>query len=104
MRLSHFFIALAIAPIASCALGAPYASNVVISGGTNVSFILNEPADSLTYSINGGAPQALDGTSKGTKNFVLGSSTDTFSIKATKNDAVGYTMPTGATIGPDTNG
>ena len=74
---------------------APYASNVAVTGGTTVNFILNEPADALTYSINGGAAVALDGTTKGLKTFTLGASTDSFSISAEKNAAVGYTIPTG---------
>jgi hypothetical protein len=95
---------MATAPIATCAFGAPYASNIVVTGGTNVSFILNEPADSLTYSINGGPAQSLSGATKGLKNFVLGSPTDTFSITASKTDSVGYTVPTGGTIATDANG
>src|SRR4051794_10919191 len=47
----------------------PYASNVVVSG-TNVSFTLNEAADWVTVSINGGAPQQL-ATNKGTIFFGL---------------------------------
>src|SRR3954471_5265074 len=72
----------------------PYASGVVKSG-TSVSFILNEPADALTYSINGGAPVALNGATKGTKTFTLNAPTDTFSISAEKTAATGYTIPTG---------
>jgi hypothetical protein len=71
---------------------APYASNVVISG-TTVNFILNEPADTLTYSINGGGAIALDGTSNGAKSFALGAPGDTFTIIAEKNDPLGYTIP-----------
>jgi hypothetical protein len=74
-----------------------YASNVVKTG-TTVTFTLNEPADSLKYSINGGALQALDGTSKGTKTFNLGAASDTFSIVAEKNSATGFTIPTGNVI------
>jgi hypothetical protein len=83
----------------------PYASNVSISG-TTVNFILNEPADTLTYSLNGGAAVALNGTTSGAKTFSLGASTDTFSIVAEKNDPIGYTIPNGgmrdyATPNPD---
>jgi hypothetical protein len=85
------------------AQSSPFASNVVISG-TNVSFILNEPADSLTYSINGGAQVALSGAAKGTKSFTLGAPTDTFSIYASKYDPTGYSIPTGNTIAADANG
>ena len=53
-------------------LATPYASNVT-KAGTTVSFILNEPSDTLKYSINGGALRPLDGTTKGTKTFNLGS-------------------------------
>jgi hypothetical protein len=75
----------------------PYASNVVKTG-TTVTFTLNEPADSLKYTINGGALQTLNGATKGTKTFNLGAATDTFSIVAEKNAATGYTIATGATI------
>jgi hypothetical protein len=75
----------------------PYASGVQKTG-TSVSFILNEPADTLTYSINGGAPVSLDGTTKGTKTFTLGSATDKFSIVAEKNAATGFLVPTGGTL------
>lgn len=81
----------------SVALAAPYASNVIKSG-TTVNFILNEPADTLTYSINGGPAQALDGTTKGSKTFSLASPTDTFSISAQKSAAAGYTIPSGVEI------
>ena len=81
----------------------PFASNVVLTG-TNVSFILNEPATSLVYSINGGPYVGLDGSTKGAKSFVLGSPTDTFSISAGKSDSVGYTIPTGGTVAADANG
>jgi hypothetical protein len=76
---------------------APYASGVSISG-TTVNFILNEPADALSYSINGGAPQVLNGATIGAKSFSLASPTDTFSIIASKNDPVGYTIPTGEEV------
>ena len=79
------------------AVATPYASNVSKTG-VAVNFILNEPADTLTYSINGGAAQPLNGATKGAKTFNLNSPTDTFSISATKNAATGYTIATGATI------
>jgi len=69
-----------------------------------VNFTLNEPADSLFVRINGGAPIFLDGTTKGLKNFTLNSASDTFAITATKNDPIGYTIPTGAIIPITTNG
>src|SRR4051794_26078483 len=75
----------------------PYASNVTKTG-TQVSFTLNEPAGTLQYKINGGAPVALDGTTKGAKTFNLGSPTDTFSIIADKNAATGYSIATGGTV------
>ncbi|MBA4106932.1 MAG: hypothetical protein C0485_14370 [Pirellula sp.] len=78
---------------------APFASRVVISGGTNVSFILNEPADALAYRLNGVGPlQPLSGATKGTKTFSMNAPTDTFEIFVNKIDTVGYTIPTGATI------
>jgi hypothetical protein len=87
----------------SVATAAPYASNVTISA-TTVTFVLNEGGSTLTYSINGGAPQTLDGSTPGAKTFNLTSPTDTFSITATKNDPVGYRIPTGATTPTATNG
>jgi hypothetical protein len=104
MHKRTFGILCAACAFASAAFASPYASNVNISGGTNVSFILNEPADSLTYSINGGAPQALDGSAKGTKNFVLGSASDTFSISVSKTDSLGYSIPLGTQVATDANG
>jgi hypothetical protein len=90
--------------LASSALQAtPYASHVRVTG-TTVTFILNEPADSLTYSINDGPAQVLDGSTKGSKTFNLVSPTDKFAIVAGKNAAVGYTIPTGGTIAPVANG
>jgi hypothetical protein len=107
MTKSRFAIAAAAAAAvgfsASFAQAAPYASGVQITG-TNVSFILNEPSDLLTVSINGGAPIALDGSTAGTKIFSLGSTSDTFSITAQKTDAVGYTIPTGGTTAAALNG
>ena len=73
----------------------PYASNVTITGGTTVSFILNETSDSLKYTINGGAPVSIANTTKGTKTFNLTSPTDTFSIIAEKTAASGYSIPDG---------
>lgn len=82
---------------------APYASGISIDN-TAVSFILNEPADTLAVSINGGPFTLLDGSTKGLKTFNLGSASDTFSISAFKNDSVGYTIPTGGTIATAANG
>src|SRR5436190_23968548 len=75
----------------------PYASGVTKTG-TSVSFILNEPTDVLKYTINGGSPLTLDGTTKGTKSFTLGSPTDTFSIIAEKTAATGFLIPTSGTV------
>ncbi|MCC7475403.1 MAG: PEP-CTERM sorting domain-containing protein [Pirellulales bacterium] len=85
------------------AIATPYASNVRISG-TDVSFILNEPADTLTYSINGGLPVALDGSSGGAKVFTLGAPTDTFSIVAEKTAYAGFTIGDGGTVTPTGSG
>ncbi len=64
----------------------PYASQVTISG-TQVGFVLNEDADSLTYSLNGGAATPLgDGTAAGLHTFNLNSGSDTFSIVANKTE------------------
>src|SRR4051794_5921141 len=79
----------------------PYASAVTkttVGATTSVSFILNEPTDTLKYTINGGSPVTLDGTTKGTKTFNLTNANDTFSIIAEKNAATGYTIPTGGTV------
>src|SRR4029450_13515122 len=76
------------------ARGAAYVSGVGISG-TTVNFILNEPADLLAYSINGGPVMVLDGSTNGSKSFDLTSPTDSFQIAAVKSDTVGYTIPTG---------
>jgi hypothetical protein len=84
-------------------LAAPYASNVLIAG-TSVNFILNEPADALLVSIDGGVPQLLDGSTAGTKGFTLPSASSTFSITAQKTDPVGYTIPTGVTQGSASGG
>jgi hypothetical protein len=99
-------LAVAFWAIPSLLLATPYASSPSLSG-TSVSFILNEPADSLTYRINGGSPVTLDGTTIGLKNFTLGSPTDTFSISAQKNSATGFTIPaspSSMTLGTETNG
>jgi autotransporter-associated beta strand protein len=81
----------------------PYASNVKITGGTNVSFVLNENADSVTYSINGGAPVSLP-TTKGTQSFTLGAPTDTFTIDVGKSSTTGYGIVTGDVLAPTANG
>jgi hypothetical protein len=103
-RLNVAIIALCSALISSnITQAAPYASNVRVNG-TSVTFILNEPADSLSYSLNDGSPQALDGSTKGTKSFSLNSPTDKFAIMAGKNSSSGYTIPTGGTINPVATG
>jgi len=92
-RFPFMFIAVvALAGNTSLVHATPYASNVVKTG-TTVNFLLNEPSDSLKYSINGGALQSLDGTTKGAKTFNLTNASDTFSIVAEKNAAVGFTIP-----------
>ena len=58
MRLNHFyalFATISLLAVPSVLRTAPYASNVQVTG-TTVNFLLNEPSDTLTYSINGGAP------------------------------------------------
>lgn len=81
----------------SSAVGAPYASGVAVNG-TDVSFVLNEPADWLGYQINGGPLTYLDGSARGTKTFALNAANDAFSIVAKKTESVGYTIPTGGVI------
>src|SRR6476660_3654448 len=76
----------------------PYASSVTVTGGTSVSFILNEPTDVLKYSINGGAfVNSSDGLGKGAHTFTIPNGA-TFSIVADKAATTGYTIPTGNTI------
>jgi hypothetical protein len=70
----------------------------------DVSFILNEPADTLGYRVNGSPLQPLDGSTAGFKNFSLSSASDTFAIVARKTDSVGYSIPTGSTIPASTTG
>lgn len=88
---------------AGVANASPYPSSVTISA-TTVSFILNEGGSTLTYSINGGPAQSLDGSTPGLKTFSLTSPTDHFSITATKTDSVGYLIPTGTQTPTATNG
>jgi hypothetical protein len=108
-RMSFLHGSIATAVALSLTLGstktdaASYASSVSIAG-TTVTFILNEPADALSYSINGGAPTFIDGTTNGLKTFNLTSASDTFSITAAKNDPIGYTIPTGVTASAIVNG
>lgn len=78
------------------AVAAPYPSAVNVSG-TTVTFRLNEVADALTYSINGGPEQALP-TSVGVQTFSLNDPSDSFQIFARKTDTVGYSIPTGNLI------
>ena len=85
--------------LSSSARGAAYASGVSING-TTVSFILNEPADQLSITLNGTSTISLDGSTSGVKTFNLGSTSDTFAITASTNDPIGYTIPTGGTIAP----
>ena len=59
---------------------------------------MNEPADTLFYRVNSGPVQTLDGSTKGTKTFMLGAAGDQFSIVAGKMAATGYSIPTGGTI------
>ena len=89
--------------LSSSARGAAYASGVSING-TTVSFILNEPADQLSITLNGTSTISLDGSTSGVKTFNLGSTSDTFAITASTNDPVGYTIPTGGTIAPVATG
>src|SRR5436190_3191737 len=106
MRLTRF---LALAAAVSLTLSStwvhatPYASGVTVTGGTSVSFILNEPADVLKYSINGGNFTNLDGTTKGTKSFTIPNGA-TFSIVADKTAATGFLIPTGGITSPNAAG
>jgi len=81
---------------------APYASNISVSG-TTVNFTLNQTADFLSYSINGGSPVVMADPSKGSKSFNLNSPSDTFSIIAELTSFSGFTIPTGGTVNPTAN-
>lgn len=87
---------------AAVAQAAPYASNLTVTG-TTVSFILNELADSVTYSINSGPAQPLANT-VGTQSFFLNSPTDSFSIVANKSSGLGWINATGSTSGTTASG
>jgi hypothetical protein len=92
-----------LASFAAALQAAPLASNVVLSG-TNVNFILNQPADTLGYRVNNGPLVLLDGSTKGAKSFSVGAPTDKFTIIAGKTES-GYTTPTGGpAIAADANG
>src|SRR5689334_11859775 len=97
MRHSRFVALTAVLLLASgfsTAQATPYASGVSIDNGTKtVSFILNQPSTTLTYSINGGAPVALNGATTGVKSFTLGALTDKFTIVADTTDPGGYSVP-----------
>jgi PEP-CTERM motif len=100
IRLSFFFALCA--SISSALVASPFASNILLTGGgTNVSFILNEDADALTYSINGGVDVSLTPT-KGIHSFAIAPA-DLFAIKASKNET-GYALPTGGSIAPVATG
>jgi hypothetical protein len=96
-----FYLAL-ISLSSNAVMASPFASTVLLTGGTNVSFILNEDAASLTYSINGGTDVALPAT-KGSHGFTIAPG-DKFAIKTSKYDPVGYTIPTGGSVAPVANG
>src|SRR4051812_18759838 len=99
-RFAALAAVLLLAASSSLVQATPYASGISIDNPTKtVSFILNQPSSTLTYSINGGAPVALNGATTGTKSFTLGSLTDEFSIVADNTDAGGYSVPlVGTTI------
>jgi len=106
MHFNRFAAALAVVGLvmnSARVYATPYASGVTKTG-TTVSFILNEPTDTLKYTINNGAPVTLDGTTKGTKTFSLSNASDVFSIIAEKNAATGFLIPTGGTIAGIANG
>src|SRR5690242_8187269 len=87
---------------ASPARANPHASNV--KGTVNhVTFVLNENADSVTYSITGGAQVNLP-TTKGTQGCTLGAPTDTFSIIVGKPASTGYGIVTGDVLAPTASG
>jgi hypothetical protein len=92
------------AGFAAKSYAAPYASAITVTGGTNVSFVLNQTADQLTYSINNGPAIAMpDGTAKGSHSFTLTNPSDTFTISAVKQNDVGYSVLTGNTIANNGN-
>src|SRR3954468_7518678 len=93
-RFAALAAVLLLAASSSLVQATPYASGVTIGGsGTSVSFILNEPTDTLKYSINGGAPvSSTDGVGAGSHTFTIPTGA-TFSIVADKNSAFGFTLP-----------
>lgn len=97
MKRHSFFVAatagLLLATSSSLVQATPYASGVSVTGGTAVSFILNEPTDTLKYVINGGAPvSSTDGVGSGAHNFTIPLGA-TFSIIADKTSPFGFTLP-----------
>lgn len=88
--------------LAAAAQAAPYASNLTVSG-TTVSFILNESADFVGYSLNGGPKVPLLKT-PGSQTFFLDSPSDSFTIEAYKALGTGWIRPTGATTGSSSTG
>ncbi len=106
MRPNHFLALVALVSLATASTllrAAPYASQVTISG-TQVSFVLNQDADTLTYSLNGGAATPLgDGTGAGLHTFNLNSGSDTFSIVADKTEN-GFLQLDGNTVAADLAG
>jgi hypothetical protein len=88
--------------VTSTAEAAPYASNLTVSG-TTVSFILNESADFVGYSINGGPKVPLLKT-PGSQTFFLDSPSDSFSIEAYKALGTGWIRPTTGTTGSSATG
>lgn len=102
MKRRSLLAAAALSALVSPALAAPYASSVSITG-TTVTFTLNEDASTLAYTINGGAPISLDGSTKGTKTFNLNSPTDKFAITASKVSG-GYAFANGFTTAAAASG
>lgn len=70
----------------------PYASGITKTSNS-VSFILNEPTASLTYTVNGGASQALTLHGTGLYTFPIPSANAAFTITADNTSTAGFTIP-----------
>jgi PEP-CTERM motif len=73
---------------AGTALAVPYAS-AVVQTGSNVDYVLNEPAATVTVTFDVGAP-AVQPVTAGASSFVMPVGATTYSIEVTQNTAVGW--------------
>ncbi len=78
----------AIVTVSSTALAVPYAAQVSQSGNT-VSWVLNEEADSVVITRDGGNTITLNNEAAGAKSFDM-TGFSTYSIEVTNSEAAGY--------------